>query len=171
MNLFSGIFNACRKLFKNGDAPEESGDEREESDGVRESKRGKIKSFEAVTLHTSGMRSITDDEIVMKDGKAVLTRYHIRYNGHEDVRLPEAVAECSEEEALGILNDCKMLSWDGFHGKHPRGVRDGIMFRLDATVNGGETIHADGSQNFPRHYRDFTGWINETLRRAEEKKD
>ncbi|MBR4799894.1 MAG: hypothetical protein IK047_06530 [Clostridia bacterium] len=171
MNIFSAIYYAYRKLFKKGETPETEGEEQEESDEVREVKRGKIKSFEKVTLHTSGMRFVLDDEIVMKDGKAAVTRYSVRYDGHEDVRTPEESAECSEEEVLKILNDCKMLSWNGFHGAHPRGVLDGTMFRLEATVNGGETIRAEGSQNFPKHYHDFTDWIYATLRRAEEKKD
>ena len=30
------------------------------------------------------------------------------------------------------------------------------MFSFTATVNGGRRLNADGSNNFPKHYRDFT---------------
>ena len=60
------------------------------------------------------------------------------------------------QQALQLLNDCRLLAWDGFYGPHPKHVLDGTMFRLTATVNGDQTIRANGSQNFPKHYRDFT---------------
>ncbi|MBO4411374.1 MAG: hypothetical protein J5794_04230 [Lachnospiraceae bacterium] len=44
---------------------------------------------------------------------------------------------------------------------------DGIMFRLEAFVNGGRRIFADGSQNFPKHYRELTDWLYQTLNRKE----
>ncbi len=115
----------------------------------------KIDSFETVTLRESGMRCTTEYEIVRKGDAAEVSEYSIRYDGSVDRRVLEARAECPIGDALMILNDCKTGSWDGFHGKHPRGVLDGIMFSFRAGVNGGEVIKADGSQNFPRHYREF----------------
>ena len=57
-----------------------------------------------------------------------------------------------------------MLSWDGFRGEHPKGVLDGTMFRMEATVNGGRRIRADGSQNFPKGYRELDAGIDEILK-------
>ncbi len=122
-----------------------------------------ITSFEIITLHTSGMRFTSEDEIVMKDGAAEVSSYSIRYSDSEDRRVLEKRALCSVEEVLKLLNDCKLLSWDGFHGAHPRGVLDGIMFSFEATVNDGRKIKADGSENFPKHYRDFTDGIYNLL--------
>lgn len=116
----------------------------------------KIESFEIVTLHTSGMRFTTEREIVMRDGEAEITEYAIRYNEGETIRVPQAQVTCSAQQVLQLLNDCRLLAWDGFYGPHPKHVLDGTMFRLTATVNGDQTIRANGSQNFPRHYRDFT---------------
>ncbi len=130
--------------------------------------RGKIVSFETVTLNTAGMRRVSDREIVMKDGQAEVSEYGLRYSDGEEQRVLLRRALCSEAQALKALNDCRLLSWDGFHGSHPKGVLDGTTFRLDATVNGGQTIHASGSQNFPRHYRELDGWLYEILRNAEE---
>ena len=47
------------------------------------------------------------------------------------------------------------MKWNGFHGKHPRNVRDGEMFTFAAVVNEGEKISADGSENFPKNYREL----------------
>ena len=119
----------------------------------------KIDSFEVVTLHLSGMRHTTEYEIVMKDGMAEVIRYGIHYVQNEDRRVPEEKATCNADDVLKLLNDCRVLSWDGFYGPHPRHVLDGTMFTLDATVNGDRKIHAHGSQNFPRRYHDFTDWL------------
>ena len=125
---------------------------------------GKIVSFDIVTLHTSGMRHITDYEIVMKDGKAEVSMYAVRYREGKDERVPEEQAVCSEERILKLLNDSRIYSWDGFHGSHPKGVLDGTMFRFEAKVNGCMSIKADGSQNFPKGYRDFTDGLYSILR-------
>ena len=134
-------------------------------EGGGAAKEKRINSFEVVTLHTSGMRHISEREIVMKDGAAEVSMYGI---GHGHERILQKRAVCSEKEALKLLNDCKLLSWDGFYGKHPKGIKDGTMFRLKATVNGGVTISANGSQNFPRHYRDFTDGLYQMSVKMEE---
>lgn len=128
----------------------------------------KIESFEIVTLRISGMRHVTEYEIVMKDGKAEVSRYEIRFTQGKNVeRVLEKSVVCGEEKALKLLNDCKLLSWNGFHGEHPRGVKDGTTFTLKATVNGDKQIYANGSQNFPRHYRDFTDGLYDILNKGE----
>ena len=114
-----------------------------------------IVSFEIVALRISGMRFSYEYEIVMNDGRAQVSRYEIRFKKGEDERVPEARAACPEETVLELLNECKFLAWDGFHGSHPNGVKDGTMFTLQATVNGDRKIYAAGSENFPRHYREF----------------
>ncbi len=122
-----------------------------------------IVSFEIVTLQISGMRYVNEYEIVMNDGKAQVSCYGIRFKKDEDRRELEQRAECGEETVLELLNDCKLLSWDGFQGKHPKGVKDGTMFTLKATVNGDRKIYAAGSQNFPKHYRELTDGLREIL--------
>ncbi len=128
-----------------------------------EQKNSQIESFEIITLHTSGMRYSADVEIVMKGDAAEVSQYQIRYRYPEDERILEKRVSVSCDTILKLLNECRLLSWDGFHGKHPRGVRDGTMFSLNAVVNGGKIIRADGSQNFPEHYRDFSNGLYEML--------
>ena len=45
---------------------------------------------------------------------------------------------------------------------------DGIMFDFTATVNGGQTIHADGSANYPKGYNEFVRELNKMLAEREE---
>ena len=109
------------------------------------------------------MRGSQEHEIVMKGAAAEVTRYLFRYSRAGEERITDKRAEVSEEAVLKLLNSCGVLSWNGFHGAHPRGVLDGIMFSFKAEVNGGEMIRAEGSQNFPRHYRDFTDGLYKML--------
>ena len=123
----------------------------------------RIDSFGIILLRESRMRSTTEYEIVMKDEGAEISLYSIVYSSGEDRRELCKRAVCSTESFLKLLNDCRLLSWDGFFGAHPKSVHDGMMFSLDATVNREEKIHANGSENFPKHYRDFVNGLNSVL--------
>ncbi len=109
------------------------------------------------------MRFTTEYEIVMKDKEAEVVEYAIRYEKKEDRRLPQRQAVCSADSILKLLNDCELVSWDGFHGKHPKNVKDGIMFSLRATVNGDRKIRAEGSENFPNHFRELRDGLRAIL--------
>ena len=98
----------------------------------------------------------------MKGDAARVTEYRIRYDMDEK-RVPERQAACSAEKVMKLLNDCELMAWDGFHGKHPSGVKDGIMFSLQATVNNGRKIKAEGSENFPKHFREFRDGLHAML--------
>ena len=124
----------------------------------------KIDSFDIVTLRLSGMRFTTEYEIVMKGKDAELTEYGIRYEKKEDKRVPKRKTVCNVDKVLKLLNDCELASWDGFVGNHPKNVKDGIMFSLTATVNGSRKISAHGSENFPKHFREFRNGLNALLR-------
>ena len=123
----------------------------------------KIESFEIVTLRLSGMRFTTEYEIVMKDKDAEVVEFAIRYDKGKDQRVPQRQTVCSADRILKLLNDCELISWDGFHGQHPKGVKDGIMFSLKATVNGDRKIQAEGSENFPKHFRELRDGLHAIL--------
>ena len=128
---------------------------------------GEIKSFEIVTLHTSGMRHVIDYEIVKSGENAEISLYAVGYCDGEEVRQLQKRAVCSAKRALKLMNKCRLLSWDGFHGQRPKGIKDGKNFIFKATVNEGKEIYATGSQRFPPCYRDFTDGLYEMLRGAE----
>ena len=126
----------------------------------------KIESFEIVTLRLSGIRFTVEYEIVMKGKEAEITEYEIRYgkDKDKDKRVPVRKTVCSADKVLKLLNDCELANWDGFVGNHPKNVKDGIMFSLNATVNGSRKISAHGSENFPKHFRELRDGLNNLLK-------
>jgi len=128
-----------------------------------------ISSFSFITLRVSGMRFTYEDEILMKDDMAELTRYRIVFGQGKDNKEVELKMLCDKERIIKLLNDCRILSWNGFSGKHPKNVSDGIMFNLHAIIND-KKISASGSENFPKHYREFTNGLNEILRENDDRK-
>ena len=122
----------------------------------------KIRTLEILTLRITGMRYVEEYELVADGPSVQVSRYQPRH-GEPEGRQLQARAVRDTEEVIRQLNACRVLQWDGFHGKHPRGIKDGRMFRLSASVNGGQTVYADGSQNFPRHFHELTDWFRRVL--------
>lgn len=123
-----------------------------------------ITSFEKIYLRTMGMRCTEEYEIIRKGTEAEVSEYGIRYNGSGKERFLEKQVICSADEIIELLDKCRVLLWDGFHGAHPKGVLDGTMFTFEAVVNDNIKVQAEGSQNFPEHYRDFVNELYEILR-------
>ncbi|MBO4349793.1 MAG: hypothetical protein J6A01_02470 [Proteobacteria bacterium] len=124
----------------------------------------KVTSFEIITLHLSGMRGVLDYEIVNKGVQSDVCQYSDRYENGERQKELEKCVSVDTEMVLQILNDCSITAWDGFHGKHPWGVKDGTMFTFTARVNDGREIHAEGSQNFPPKFQELKNWIYHQLK-------
>ncbi len=129
-----------------------------------------IESFDIITMRICGMRFAYEDEILMSDDLVELTRYRIVYGQGKNDKEIEAKVSCDKERIIKLLNECRLLAWDGFIGKHPKNVSDGIMFDLKAIINN-KKISASGSENFPKHYREFTNGINEIYRENDEKRN
>ncbi|MBR2280299.1 MAG: hypothetical protein IJ903_05160 [Ruminococcus sp.] len=119
-------------------------------------KRETITSFSEIKLRLSGMRVTEQYEILLSGDKAEVSLYFLSYENREEKYNLRKRATVSESEMLDILNQCGVLKWNGFSGKNPPHVLDGVMFRFTAVVNDGRKISADGSNNFPKHYREFT---------------
>ena len=69
------------------------------------------------------------------------------------------------EEIAQLFAEYKIKRWDGFHGANPPGLRDGTMMDFDATLSDGTRIDADGSNNFPKHFRDFQEKLHDIFER------
>ena len=123
----------------------------------------RVESFSVISWRISGMRSIREYEIIDKGDIAEVYEYERYYREGKDERQLLRSGTCEKERMLRLLNECNILKWNGFHGKHPRGVKDGEMFSLEATVNEGEQITASGSENFPKYFGEFRRAIGEIL--------
>ncbi len=126
----------------------------------------KIDSFERITLHESGMRSVVDYEVLNKGDIAEVSLYSIGYDHekNEKTRMLRERGEIEMSSFMEAITKCDIASWDHFYGKHPKGVLDGTMFRFEAIVNNGYQMSASGSQNFPKHYHEFHDVITSALR-------
>ena len=113
----------------------------------------KIVSVQELRLSLNTMRQETEYEMIGAEKGIQLTLYAFRYSDGEKQRIMKKTVSCDQETVLALLNDCRILSWNGFHGKHPYGVSDGTVFRFSASVNDGLYIKAEGSQNFPKHFQ------------------
>ena len=128
-----------------------------------------ITSYTSLSWHISGMRVAQEYEIVKKGDETEVSEYELRCvtGGGRERELQRRVL-CTEERMLELLNQFPVMKWDGFHGKHPRGVLDGEMFSFRATVNDGVSIHAEGSANFPKGFHEFRRAIHLLLSEQEE---
>ena len=127
-----------------------------------------VSDIENLTLHLSGMRISEEYEIQATDDQATISYYTFSYaNGTEEKVLKKRTA-CETQTVIDALNKVDFVKWNGFEGAHPKGVTDGTMFRLTATINGGQKLTAAGSQNFPKHFYELEQWLYEMLKDCEE---
>ncbi len=127
----------------------------------------KVEKAESLLLRMSGMRGTREYEMNCMGEETKLALYQIMYGNEEDRRKLLKKVSLKTDSVTEALNGFGFCDWDGFHGSHPKGVRDGMMFHLEAFVNGGHKIQAEGSANFPKNFRDFERWLSETLQNGE----
>ena len=126
-----------------------------------------IQHFDTVTLEVIGMRFHHTYEIINEPPCVTVSRYRNVFIDGEDRLELEQQATCNSSEVLELLQSCSVGEWDGFHGDHPKDVKDGIMFTFMAVVNDGQIIRAEGSENFPKGYITFEQALNALLSAAE----
>lgn len=135
--------------------------------GCGRGSKKEVTSAEEMTLVLRGMRGGVVYKFEGEGDAAELRRYREVYaSGKCDLAL-ETEVPCGEKMMTELMNTGDVLRWDGFHGKHPKNVHDGMMFTFSATVNGGQTIRAEGSANFPRGYHEFIRALNAMLTACE----
>lgn len=124
-------------------------------------KKKTIDSFSTIKFKLSGMR-IMHEYVVECDGETSKIKDEIPFHNNDENDKIEII--CQTQEIIDILNKCKVLSWDGFYGKHPKDVLDGTMFSLDAVVNDGKKISANGSQNFPKGFHELESFFYQKMK-------
>jgi len=127
-----------------------------------------IASVEEMSLTLRGMRG--SFVYIFRWDTKELRRCREVYRGEETVLELEAATPCNRQTMTALMNTCGVPRWDGFHGKHPKNVQDGIAFIFSATVNGEQTIRAEGSANFPKGYHEFVRTLDAMLAESETQK-
>lgn len=128
-----------------------------------------VTSVDTMTLTLCGMRGSSVYKFESNANRTELRRYCKKYSGEETILELEQSVACDPQVIIELMNTCGIIHWNGFHGKHPKNVHDGIMFRFEATVNGGQNVYTDGSENFPKGYHEFVSALDAML--AESKND
>ena len=155
--LFIGGYYMFRKIFSKS----------EDANGVAAAKPEAsvaIESFDHVRLRLIAMRFTSEYEIVSDGAKTKVELYSFRYSSGKEERILENSVVVDTAEVIEKLNEFCLCDWDGFVGEHPKNVSDGVMFELEASVNGEKTIRAHGSENFPEHYHELVAWLDGSLK-------
>ncbi|MBO4746851.1 MAG: hypothetical protein J5607_02145, partial [Clostridiales bacterium] len=63
---------------------------------------------------------------------------------------------CSTEDMIELLNECNVLSWNGYDKK---GDKD-MDFRFEGNING-EEIEAKGKMAYPKNFEDFVDGVED----------
>ncbi len=132
---------------------------------ITEDLQNTITSYEQITLSITGMRSHIEYELISENELSKLTLYQIISSKNTYEKMVQKSVECENKEIIDLLNSCALVRWDGFHGAHPKDVLDGQMFSLTATVNEGQRVRAEGSENFPAGYKTLIRSLNQILNR------
>jgi len=122
-----------------------------------------VSSVESMTLSLHGMRGSVVYILEGEGESPELCRYRELYRDGQKELIPQKSVKFPRQAIVELMNTCSVIRWNGFHGKHPKNVSDGIMFRFEAAVNGGVTVNADGSANFPDGYGEFVRTLDEML--------
>ena len=126
-------------------------------------KKKDVAAFEKLTFSISAMR-YHHEYVIARDGENATVEFYNGYFRRDEEGEPEKTLSRSAAEIVKLLKDCGVDRWDGFSGKNPRGMLDGIMFNFRAELAGGDSIYASGSNNFPRGYRDFRDALEAMIR-------
>ena len=122
-----------------------------------------ITSFENITLRLTGISVCIEYEITMKGEEARVAKYGIMFNGRQERKTTVLETFYSKERMIKLLNDCDLLSWDGFSGYPPKRKEDKVVvYELKAIING-RTISASSSEIRPEHYQEFNDGLNEII--------
>ena len=124
----------------------------------------KISSFKKINLFISGMRFSSEYEIINNGEKVEISLYSKKYLNGEEKRILDEATETETESFIDFLNSINFSGWDGFYGKHPKNVLDGTMFRMEEKISDEKFISAEGSENFPKGYRDFIKELDRVLK-------
>ncbi|MBR4450941.1 MAG: hypothetical protein IKS39_03815, partial [Clostridia bacterium] len=87
---------------------------------INHNSKERITEFESILLTESTMRGSSEFEIINKGETSEIALYGIYYNSGERERRPKEKMSCDTSAVIEILNECGVLSWEGFHGKHPK---------------------------------------------------
>ena len=127
----------------------------------------KVTDFDEIFLTTSPGRGKTTRYIIVCDDDETEISIKVTTSAKGD-NGSTISGVCDTEDMIELLNDCEVLSWDGFDEVDKKS--SGIEFDFEAVINGKE-IEAEGRGKYPKNFEDFVEGVEELLVGSEDDED
>ena len=119
--------------------------------GFGAGKSKEVTDFEEIYFTTSPGRGKTTRYIITNEGEETKISISVTTSAKNGSGDRSEKGYCSTEEMIKLLNDCEVLSWDGFDEEDEDGT---LIFKFEGTINGKE-IEAEGRGAYPKYFEDF----------------
>ena len=84
----------------------------------------RITELESLNLRLSGMRITEEYEFLVNGEQTEISYYNMSYANSQEERILKKRVAIDTQTVVDKLNEFGVIKWDGFHGKHPKGVLD-----------------------------------------------
>lgn len=122
--------------------------------GIGKSK--KVTDFEEIHFSTSPGRGKSTRYTIINEGDETEITISVSSSA-KGKKSNKEKGSCSTEEMIELLNDCDILSWDGFDEEDEDGT---LEFEFEGTINGKE-IEAEGRGAYPKNFEDFIDGVED----------
>ena len=122
--------------------------------GIGKSK--KVTDFEEIYFTTSPGRGKSTRYIIINEGEETKITISVSTSARDGSGDRSEKGYCSTEDMIELLNDCDVLSWNGYDKK---GDKD-MDFSFEGTING-EEIEAKGKMAYPKNFEDFVDGVED----------
>ena len=129
--------------------------------GVGKSK--KVTDFETISFTTSLGRGKTTRYIITNEGEETKISISVTTSAKNGSGDRSEEGYCSTEDMIELLNECNVLSWNGYDKK---GDKD-MDFRFEGNING-EEIEAKGKMAYPKNFEDFVDGVEDLCQESDE---
>ena len=125
--------------------------------GFGAGKSKEVTDFDTITFTTSPGRGKSTRYIITKRSKNTKISINVTTSARGGGEDGDEEGYCSTEEMIKLLNDCEVLSWDGFDEEDEDGT---LIFKFEGTINGKE-IEAEGRGAYPKYFEDFVDGVED----------
>ena len=119
-------------------------------------KGNKVTDFEEIYITTSPGRGKTTRYIITNEGEETKISISVTTSAKDGGGNRSEEGYCSTEDMIKLLNECDVLSWNGYDKKGDKNMD----FRFEGNINGKE-IEAKGKMAYPKTFEDFVEGVED----------
>lgn len=131
--------------------------------GFGAGKSKKVTDFDEIYFTTSPGRGKTTRYIITNEGEETKISISVTTSAKDEGGNRSEEGYCSTEDMIELLNECNVLSWNGYDKK---GDKD-MDFRFEGNING-EEIEAKGKMAYPKNFEDFVDGVEDLCQESDE---